>query len=421
MLQCSLRRGVRASITFGSLAEQSIGLFLLPQHTILEDHLTGDSSNQNPPYFFWPRHSCLQGESPFPSNKPPSSIPRRWTGNLLTLGLPLLSARTFGTVGGDKDQHPSSSSSFPKGYTSTTGTTSTTSTWLDALPPPWRPFGQLSRLDKPIGTWLLAWPCFWSIALAAPPGGPLDVRLLALFGTGAVLLRGAGCTVNDLWDRDLDRRVARTKTRPLASGALTPLQAVGWLGVQLTAGLGVLVQLNPFSQALGAASLGLVVTYPLMKRITGWPQAFLGLTFNWGALLGWAAVRGSCDLDVVLPLYAGGVAWTLVYDTIYAHQDKIDDASVGIRSTALTFGEHSRQYLSAFSVANIACMAAAGHAAGCGMFYYAGLAAAATHLGWQVATVAFDNPIDCAAKFSSNYWYGLLLFSGMVADRLLQW
>ena len=165
--------------------------------------------------------------------------------------------------------------------------------------------------------------------------------MLALFGAGAVLLRGAGCTVNDLWDRDLDGKVERTKTRPLPSGAVSPLQAVGWLGAQLGLGLGVLLQLNEYSQALGASSLALVVTYPLMKRVTGWTQAFLGLTFNWGALLGWAAVRGACDWTVVLPLYFGGVAWTLVYDTIYAHQDKKDDVLAGIKSTALTFGKHN--------------------------------------------------------------------------------
>lgn len=292
-------------------------------------------------------------------------------------------------------------------------------TWVDRLPASWLPYAHLSRIEKPIGTWLLAWPCFWSIALAAPPGALPNLYMLGLFGAGSVLLRGAGCTVNDLWDRDLDRKVERTRTRPLASGAVTPIQAVGWLGAQLTLGLGILVQLNGYSQALGASSLALVATYPLMKRITGWPQAFLGLTFNWGALLGWAAVRGSCDWSVVLPLYFGGIAWTLVYDTIYAHQDKKDDVAAGIKSTALTFGQRNRQYLATFAAINVACMAAAGHAAGCGMLYNAGLAAAAGHLGWQVATVDFDDEKDCGNKFRSNFWYGALIFAGITADRLL--
>ena len=291
-------------------------------------------------------------------------------------------------------------------------------TWVDALPPAWQPYARLSRADKPAGSWLLAWPCFWSIALAAPPGGPLDLHTLALFGAGAVLLRGAGCTVNDLWDQDLDGQVARTASRPLPSGAVTTTQAVAWLAAQLAAGLGILLQLNPYSQALGASSLALVAAYPGMKRITGWPQAFLGLTMNWGALMGWAAVHGSCDWSVVLPLYLGGACWTLVYDTIYAHQDKADDVAAGIRSTALTFGAHNRRYLAAFAALNVGCMAAAGHAAGCGAPFLAGLAVAGAQLGWQVASVDLDDPADCAAKFVSNWWYGAALCGGIVADRL---
>ena len=243
--------------------------------------------------------------------------------------------------------------------------------------------------------------------------------MLTLFGVGAVLLRGAGCTINDLWDKDLDGKVERTKSRPLPSGAVTPGQAVGWLGGQLTLGLGVLLQLNTYSQALGVASLALVASYPLMKRITGWPQAFLGLTFNWGALLGYAAVQGACDWNVVLPLYCSGVAWTLVYDTIYAHQDKKDDVAAGIKSTALTFGSRNRSYLTAFAALNVAGMAVAGQAAGCGLPFALGLAAGAGQLGWQVATVKFDDAVDCGDKFKSNFWYGGLLFAGIVADRIL--
>uniref|UniRef100_A0A453MDC4 4-hydroxybenzoate polyprenyltransferase, mitochondrial n=1 Tax=Aegilops tauschii subsp. strangulata TaxID=200361 RepID=A0A453MDC4_AEGTS len=186
----------------------------------------------------------------------------------------------------------------------------------------WRPYAMLARLDKPIGTWLLGWPSMWSITMAAIPGELPDLRMLALFGCGAVLLRGAGCTVNDLLDRDIDNKVERTKSRPFASGALTPSQGVCFLGSQLLLGLGILLQLNDFSRVLGASSLLLVFSYPLMKRFTFWPQAFLGLTFNWGALLGWAAIKGSLDPAVIIPLYTAGICWTLVYDTIYAHQDK---------------------------------------------------------------------------------------------------
>jgi 4-hydroxybenzoate polyprenyltransferase len=302
---------------------------------------------------------------------------------------------------------------------STPSTTPHSSRLLNALPTSWVPYARLSRIDKPTGTWLLAWPCFWSIALAADPGCLPDMRLLALFGAGAFLLRGAGCTVNDLWDQELDRKVGRTRNRPLASRQVTTLQATGWLAAQLSAGLGVLLQLNPYSQILGASSLALVASYPLMKRITGWPQAFLGLTINWGALMGWAAARGACDWTVVLPLYISGVCWTLVYDTIYAHQDKVDDMTVGIRSTALTFGARNKQYLTGFSATSIACLAVAGHMGGCGAPFYAAVTAAAAHLSWQVATVDLDDPEDCALKFASNTWYGALVSGGIVVDRLL--
>ena len=298
--------------------------------------------------------------------------------------------------------------------------------WLDdALPARAVPFAKLARLDAPAGTLLLLAPCAWSIALAAPAGALPDPRLLGLFTLGAVLLRGAGCTVNDLWDRDIDARVARTRHRPLACGAVTPAGALVFLGAQLGVGLGVLLQLNPFAQVLGASSLGLVAAYPLMKRITNWPQAFLGLTFNWGALLvrsehrclalaappgchlrchsrarasarhqGWAAVRGELDLAVVGPLYAAGVCWTLVYDTIYAHQDAADDARVGVRSTALHFGAQTPRWLSGFGAGMVTCLAASGYAADAGPLFYAGISIAGTHLAHQ----ARDERASTAAR-----------------------
>ncbi|KAL6750859.1 mitochondrial 4-hydroxybenzoate polyprenyltransferase [Haematococcus lacustris] len=283
-----------------------------------------------------------------------------------------------------------------------------------------QPYLQLMRLDKPIGTWLLFWPCAWSITMAAAPGHWPDPWLLALFAAGAVLLRGAGCTVNDLWDRDLDAAVARTRSRPLASGALQPHQALAFLALQLSLGLLILLQLNTFSQVLGASSLLLVATYPLMKRVTFWPQAFLGLTINWGALLGWAAVHGSCEWRVVAPLYAAGVCWSLVYDTIYAHQDKHDDAQVGIRSTALALGDKgTRPALTAFTALQVACLSAAGQAAMMGPAYYAGVGAMGLHLLHQVWTVDLNNGSDCSAKFVSNRVTGALLAAGCVAGRLM--
>ncbi|XP_076999089.1 4-hydroxybenzoate polyprenyltransferase, mitochondrial isoform X2 [Tamandua tetradactyla] len=191
---------------------------------------------------------------------------------------------------------------------------------VNSAPRPLQPYLRLARLDKPIGTWLLYLPCTWSISLAAEPGCFPDWYMLSLFGTGAVLMRGAGCTINDMWDRNYDKKVTRTANRPIAAGDISTFKSFVFLGGQLTLALGVLLCLNYYSIALGAASLLLVITYPLMKRITYWPQLALGLTFNWGALLGWSAVKGSCDPSVCLPLYFSGIMWTLIYDTIYAHQ-----------------------------------------------------------------------------------------------------
>jgi 4-hydroxybenzoate polyprenyltransferase len=240
-----------------------------------------------------------------------------------------------------------------------------------------------------------------------------------LFGTGALIMRSAGCTINDMWDKDFDKQVERTNKRPLASGTITYPQAWGFLAAQLSAGLGILLQLNWYSVALGASSLGLVAAYPLMKRVTYWPQAFLGLTFNYGAILGWAAVHGSCAWPVVLPLYAGGVAWTIVYDTLYAHQDKKDDAQIGVRSTALLFGDNTKPILNAFAVATIAGIGSAGYAAGLDWPFYAGLLGGAGHLAWQVNTANVDDPINLQQRFGSNKWFGALMFASIVAGKVV--
>ncbi|KAF7825398.1 4-hydroxybenzoate polyprenyltransferase, mitochondrial [Senna tora] len=291
--------------------------------------------------------------------------------------------------------------------------------WIDLyLPRQVQPYARLARLDKPIGTWLLLWPCMWSITLASAPGNLPDFKMLALFGCGALLLRGAGCTINDLLDRDIDTKVERTKVRPIASGLLTPFQGLGFLGFQLLLGLGILLQLNNYSRLLGASSLLLVFTYPLMKRLTFWPQAYLGLTFNWGALLGWAAVKGSLDPAIVLPLYASGVFWTLVYDTIYAHQDKEDDLKVGVKSTALRFGGLTKEWITGFGIACIGNLALSGVNADIGWPYYAFLATASGQLAWQIWTVDLSSRSDCNKKFVSNKWFGAIIFGGILAGRL---
>lgn len=289
---------------------------------------------------------------------------------------------------------------------------------VDSAPATVRPYLRLMRLDKPIGTWLLYLPCTWSIALAADPGCLPHLGMLILFGTGALLMRGAGCTINDMWDKDFDKKVSRTAMRPIASGEISRFQALVFLGGQLTLALGVLLCLNYYSIALGAASLGLVVTYPLMKRITYWPQFVLGLTFNWGALMGWSAIKGSCDWSVCLPLYFSGVMWTLIYDTIYAHQDKKDDIKVGVMSTALRFQAQTKPWLSGFTVAMISGLTLTGVNAGQTLPYYAVLSTVAIHLAHQIYTLDINKPEDCWKKFVSNRNLGLLLFFGIITGNL---
>ncbi|XP_073299495.1 4-hydroxybenzoate polyprenyltransferase, mitochondrial isoform X3 [Primulina huaijiensis] len=255
--------------------------------------------------------------------------------------------------------------------------------------------------------------------MAAAPGSFPDAKMMVLFGTGALLLRGAGCTINDLLDRDIDTKVERTRLRPIASGVLTPFQGLCFLGFQLLLGLGILLQLNNFSRVLGASSLLLVFSYPLMKRLTFWPQAYLGLTFNWGALLGWAAVKESLDPAVVLPLYASGVLWALVYDTIYAHQDKEDDLRVGVKSTALRFGDSSKKWVTGFGIACITSLALSGYNANLAWPYFSFLMAASSQLAWQIMTVNLSSRVDCNKKFVSNKWFGAIVYGGILFGKLL--
>jgi 4-hydroxybenzoate polyprenyltransferase len=289
--------------------------------------------------------------------------------------------------------------------------------WVDRfLPSALAPYARLARLDRPIGTWLLLFPGWWSLTMAAP--AKPDLGLMALFAVGALLMRGAGCSFNDIVDREFDGRVARTATRPIPSGAVSVRAAAIFLGLQLLLALIVLLQMNGFTIALGAGSLALVATYPFMKRITYWPQAFLGLTFNWGALLGWAAATGSLQAPAVL-LYAGGIAWTLFYDTIYAHQDKEDDALIGVKSTALKLGASTRPWLILFAVVALGFWIAAFAAAGLGWAAYLGLAAAGLLFAYQIRAADFDDPADCLAKFNAHRWLGWMLLAGILLSPWL--
>ena len=287
-------------------------------------------------------------------------------------------------------------------------------TWVDRLPERLRPFAVLARWDRPIGTWLLLWPCWWALALA--PGWP-DLRALALFGLGAVAMRGAGCVVNDLADRDLDARVERTRHRPLASGRLSVAQASAFLVLQLLVGLAVLLSFNRFTVLLGLASMPLVIAYPFMKRITWWPQAVLGLTFNWGALVGWSAVTGDLAAPALV-LYAAGFFWTLGYDTIYAHQDKVDDALIGVRSSARRLGAATIPWLWLFYGTALALIGVAGWLVAPGPGFYVVLGLAGVHLAWQVRTIDLDNPASCLARFRSNREFGLLVFLALLAGKV---
>lgn len=288
--------------------------------------------------------------------------------------------------------------------------------WLARAPRGLRPYLRLARLDRPVGVWLLFWPGAWSVALAGR--GKPDLVLLALFALGSLVMRAAGCVVNDIADRDFDRKVARTASRPLAAGEIALSHALAFLALLSLAGLGILLSFNTFAIVLGASSLPLVAAYPFMKRFTYWPQAFLGLTFNWGALLGWAAARGTLDWPAGL-LYAAGLFWTLGYDTIYAHQDKADDLAVGVKSTALLFRDHSALAVGGFYLAALALLAAAGLLGGLSWPYFAALGPAFLLLAWQVLFVHLDDAADCLAKFKSNAWLGWIVFVGMLLSPLI--
>ena len=297
-----------------------------------------------------------------------------------------------------------------------------TGNWVDTIAPAWmRPYLRLTRLDRPIGWWLLLLPCWWSAALAAIPAGKWGPNpwYVLLFLIGAIVMRGAGCTWNDLLDRDIDAQVERTRSRPIPSGQVSVKAAVVFLVAQALVGLLVLVQFNGFTIMLGIASLVVVAIYPLMKRVTYWPQIFLGLAFSWGALMGWAAVFGRLDWPAVL-LYAGSIAWVIHYDTIYAHQDSEDDALVGLKSTALLFGERTRPALALFSIMAVLLIGLAGLTAGAGAVFAIGLIAFALHLAWQIHTIDIGNPALCLRLFKSNRDAGLILFAALILDATVK-
>jgi 4-hydroxybenzoate polyprenyltransferase len=297
-----------------------------------------------------------------------------------------------------------------------------TGNWVDTRAPQWsRPYLRLSRLDRPIGSWLLLMPCWWSAALAAGVIGDVGrlPLVLVLFFVGAFVMRGAGCTWNDITDRDLDALVERTRSRPIPAGQVSVPQAAAFLVVQAMIGLAVLLQFNRFAVATGIASLIIVAVYPFMKRITWWPQIVLGLAFSWGALMGFAVTQGRIDA-AALSLYAGSIAWVIGYDTIYAHQDTEDDALIGVKSTALLFGARTRPALMGFYGLAVVLIGLSLTLAGARWPAWIGLAAFAVHLVWQIERLQIGDPALCLRIFKSNRDAGLLLFAGLLADAVMR-
>ena len=296
--------------------------------------------------------------------------------------------------------------------------------WVDRLAPPvTRPYLRLARFDRPIGAWLLLFPCWWSQALAEHVNGRLwpSPSYLLLFLIGAYVMRGAGCTYNDIVDREYDAGVARTRNRPIPSGQVTVVQAKLFMVALCLVGLVVLLQFNWLTVALGVSSLGLIAIYPFMKRFTYWPQLVLGLTFKWGALVGWTAVRGKLEIPALL-LYAGCVLWTIGYDTIYAHQDKEDDLAMGLKSTAIRFGARTRIWLAGFYAGALVLWSAAFLAAGLapGIVPASGLTLAAGLLAWQVATLDTASPENCLTRFKANRFVGWIVLATLALDMGLR-
>jgi 4-hydroxybenzoate polyprenyltransferase len=288
--------------------------------------------------------------------------------------------------------------------------------WVEMLPQSWKPYARLARADRPIGAWLLFWPCAWGTALAG--GLPQEAYLVLLFLIGSFAMRSAGCVYNDIVDRDLDASVERTRDRPLASGTVSLKAAWALLGGLSLLGLVVLLQLGGFAQVVALCSLLLVAGYPFMKRITWWPQAWLGLTFNWGALVGFAAIAGSLP-PAALVLYAAGVFWTLGYDTIYALQDIEDDALAGIKSSARRLGGNVRTGVAIFYAITILLLAAAFHlAAPERPLALAALLPAALHMLWQVRALPRADTLGALRLFRANTMTGALVFAACLVAGL---
>ena len=348
----------------------------------------------------------------------------------------VMALRSSGSSGGEEEEEEEDSNN-------NTQQRERQNTLISHLPRSFQPYARLSRVDKPIGTLLLLYPCLWSTILATTSSSTSSavvptmtdsttlllstLSLCSLFAIGSFVMRSAGCTINDMWDREYDESVSRTKYRPLASGELTHRQAFVYLMVQLSLGAGVLASLPNVEHCFvwGVMALPLVATYPLMKRCTNYPQLVLGATFNWGAIMGYVAVRGAVDWYVVGPLYTGCVSWTVIYDTLYAHQDKVDDAKLGLKSTALTFGDSgTKPILTACALVAWGGWIMAGYNAGLGNvldvpYYYVGISAAGTHLLWQIYTADLNDVDNLSYRFRSNNVVGGIVLASCIAGNVM--
>ena len=295
-----------------------------------------------------------------------------------------------------------------------------TGNWVDGFAPPFlRPYLRLARLDRPIGSWLLLIPCWWSVGLTGIRTDHFpSLWHSVLFLIGAFAMRGAGCTWNDLVDRDLDGLVERTRSRPIPSGQVTVAEATAFMMLQALIGFLVLIQFNRYTVITGICSLLVVAIYPFMKRITYWPQIVLGLAFSYGALMGWPAAFGRLDWPALV-LYAGSICWVIGYDTIYAHQDREDDLLIGIKSTALLFGEETRPMLAKFYAAAVVLIGFAGLMVGGRFIFVLGLIGFAAHLAWQVTQLDINDSARCLKLFKSNRDAGLILFGAMLLEVLV--
>ena len=297
------------------------------------------------------------------------------------------------------------------------------SNWVDRWAPlSWQPYLRLGRFDRPIGTWLLLFPCWWSQTLAQVDSGQLfpNFTYLILFAIGALAMRASGCAYNDYVDRDIDAKVQRTANRPIPAGDVTPEAVLGYVVAMALIGLAVLLNFNTLTIWLAISSLLIVAAYPFAKRVSRYPQLVLGLAFNWGALLGWAAIQGSIGLPALV-LYAGCVLWTVGYDTIYAHQDKEDDALLDLGSTALLFGDNTVSFVGAvYGLAGILWLIA-GALAGAHLVYFLSVTLVLLQMSWQVATLDILNPANCLWRFKSNRDVGIAVFLGLLLDMALSW